>query len=513
MKKTWKIVEEIPQNTIFMTGYPCKGFFDWPKHGLGDKLSEYFTYHQGDFSQMVYIADEFDQQAEFLANKVINEPDWTLDFLNNIIIWSDQLLKEVKRIETWNFSKMSNKDIYRKLNNLFKIHYKQHSLSPSITWHADAEKERVTKAIKKIVDGARKRSKVKKSLIDVFTVLSTPTKVSVMEREEESFLNIALVLDNKTKLKETFIQSDLDELVDGLSSIDKEVSELIIKHFNIFSPMTYQYRGPAYPISDYIGRLQAFMREGLDARVLLKKLEAKRKREKLEQLGLIKRIKLTSLEKKYIKIAQEMMYVKDYRKSVLYTTMYYYELIFKELGKRFNLTIDQVRAMRYWEILEMVKSGQVKADMLNDRLKLALDYWYVQDDKVNNKVLIGSEAKKFLKNLKFQVKKKVSNELKGTCAYPGKVKGTIKVISVPKDMPKMKEGDIMVSHNTNPSLVPAMKKASALVSGAGGLTCHTSIVARELKVPCVVGILGCNKILKDGDKVEADAAKGMIKKI
>ena len=58
-----------------------------------------------------------------------------------------------------------------------------------------------------------------------------------------------------------------------------------------------------------------------------------------------------------------------------------------------------------------------------------------------------------------------------------------------------------------------MKKAAAIVTDDGGLTCHAAIVARELKTPCVVGTKIATKVLKDGDMVEVDANKGIVKKI
>jgi len=80
-----------------------------------------------------------------------------------------------------------------------------------------------------------------------------------------------------------------------------------------------------------------------------------------------------------------------------------------------------------------------------------------------------------------------------------------------KDMPKMKKGDIMLSETTYPALVPAMKKAAAIVTNIGGLTCHAAIVARELKIPCVVGTKIATKVLHDGQLVEVDADKGIVK--
>ena len=47
-----------------------------------------------------------------------------------------------------------------------------------------------------------------------------------------------------------------------------------------------------------------------------------------------------------------------------------------------------------------------------------------------------------------------------------------------------------------------MKKAIAIVTDEGGITSHAAVVARELKIPCIIGTQVATKMLKDGDKVE-----------
>ena len=66
---------------------------------------------------------------------------------------------------------------------------------------------------------------------------------------------------------------------------------------------------------------------------------------------------------------------------------------------------------------------------------------------------------------------------------------------------------------TRPELVPAMKKAAAIVTDEGGLTSHAAIVSRELGIPCVVGTKISTKIFKDGDLVEVNANHGSVRKI
>ena len=56
-----------------------------------------------------------------------------------------------------------------------------------------------------------------------------------------------------------------------------------------------------------------------------------------------------------------------------------------------------------------------------------------------------------------------------------------------------------------------MKKAAAIVTDEGGITSHAAIVAREVGIPCVIGAKIATKALKDGDLVEVDADKGIVR--
>ena len=77
----------------------------------------------------------------------------------------------------------------------------------------------------------------------------------------------------------------------------------------------------------------------------------------------------------------------------------------------------------------------------------------------------------------------------------------------------MKKGDILVAPMTSPDFITAMRKASAVVTNEGGMTCHAAIVSRELKIPCIVATRIATKVLKDGDIIEVDATKGIVRKI
>ena len=100
--------------------------------------------------------------------------------------------------------------------------------------------------------------------------------------------------------------------------------------------------------------------------------------------------------------------------------------------------------------------------------------------------------------------------LKGLGASPGIATGKVKVIFSEKEISKVEEGDILVTTMTTPDMVPAMKRAAAIVTDEGGMTCHAAIVSRELGVPAIVGTKTATKVLKDGMVVTVDGEKGIV---
>lgn len=91
--------------------------------------------------------------------------------------------------------------------------------------------------------------------------------------------------------------------------------------------------------------------------------------------------------------------------------------------------------------------------------------------------------------------------------------GTVRIVKSPKEaMENIKLGDILVTAGTDKEFMPAMEKAAAIITEAGGLTSHAAIVALHLGIPAIVGVDGATSILQDGMTVTIDGARGLIYK-
>ena len=99
----------------------------------------------------------------------------------------------------------------------------------------------------------------------------------------------------------------------------------------------------------------------------------------------------------------------------------------------------------------------------------------------------------------------------GLGAAPGSASGAVRVIRELNDSGGLEDGEILVTHMTAPDWVPLMRRAAAIVTDSGGMTCHAAIVSRELGIPAVVGTAEGTKVLRDGEVVTVDATHGAVR--
>lgn len=107
---------------------------------------------------------------------------------------------------------------------------------------------------------------------------------------------------------------------------------------------------------------------------------------------------------------------------------------------------------------------------------------------------------------------KENDLIRGYAAYPGIVKGIVYNRDSNKHFNFGRKGNIiLVTSMTKPDDIGLVKKCAAVVTDEGGILSHAAIVARELKKPCVIGTKNASTVLKNGDMVEVDASRGIVK--
>ncbi|MBN1162335.1 phosphoenolpyruvate synthase [Patescibacteria group bacterium] len=138
--------------------------------------------------------------------------------------------------------------------------------------------------------------------------------------------------------------------------------------------------------------------------------------------------------------------------------------------------------------------------------------WAMEDNKlfIVQSRPVTTLDKEIDSHLEVDPKKAAKFILEGLGASPGVSVGNVRIIKSPKYISLVKEGEVLVAEMTNPDYVPAMKRASAIVTDLGGRTSHAAIVSRELGIPAVVGTTNATKILANEEEITVDGAAGRI---
>ncbi len=157
------------------------------------------------------------------------------------------------------------------------------------------------------------------------------------------------------------------------------------------------------------------------------------------------------------------------------------------------------------EILKLVELGEVVEELYGIPQDVE---WAIKNKEI---FMLQSRPITTIKKKKEQKEKIATSAiLEGLGASPGTAYGEAKLVADASELGKVKEGDILVAVMTTPDMVPAMKRAAAIVTDEGGLTCHAAIVSRELGCPAVVGTRKATQILTDGMKITVDGEKGLV---
>lgn len=345
---------------------------------------------------------------------------------------------------------------------------------------------------------------------EYFEILTTPLKNTFNKLHEIDLLKILAKIKKGKTLYNKFKILDSKQLAVSLKKKYPKIWHLINNHTKKYCWVHYVYEGPAADSSYFIDIIKDFIKRRINPIREIKNYKQEKRELKLKQSKILNGINLSSYEKQIIELARDAVFYKPYRRELQTWSYYNMETVLKEIANRLFLSLKQVRMMLPNEIGKALLKNKFHVNSINERMSLVI-YGRTKGKRF---CFTGKQAREFIKNniKKEKIIRNVSKIL-GTVAFKGMAKGKVKIINSPDEMIKMSDNDILISASTSPNLMPAIRKAKAIITNEGGLTCHAAIVSREFKIPCIIGTKIATKVLKDGDKVEVDANKGIVKKI
>jgi phosphohistidine swiveling domain-containing protein len=315
-----------------------------------------------------------------------------------------------------------------------------------------------------------------------------------------------------TKLTQTtrnFFFSDFNrnmkQMVDlvkaGKDYDSKELNVLVEKHIKRFFWIRSRWDvGKEYSKQDVIDEIKE--RIDKNEKIEITTDENLRHNKKIKK-ELIKELNLDNNLVDIIELVDFVTFWQDERKGYMLTGCWALEKFVQEIAKRFGVDPNNLKYLMDYEINEdSIKS----ADLIKRRKGSA--YLYLNDERA---IVVDKDYLYLKGKLKKEEKDISLKEFSGICASIGKVIGKAKICLNEKDISKVEEGDILITSMTRPEFVPAMKKAAAIVTDEGGITCHAAVISRELKKPCIIATKIATKALKDDELIEVNANHGLIK--
>ncbi len=487
----WMLGEHIPDMDIFFLQIFFSCFANDSSYPFIRSYKKVLGTFKGFVNDFYFGEKDSLAVGESIMKALVERPSFGREVDKNILIWSQRLIEFAKKVSKLPLEKYSNKQLWTIYAEHDRIHTKLYTygwLPVAVDMFHNNFTNKLKSYLYSVCDS-------KEEAGQAFQILTTPSKKTIVAGEREDFLKVY------EKYKKFLASRKLP---------DRLKQELKL-HSEKWGHLGYIYAGNVDPFGPdhYLKELLELAETRVDSKKLLRQEDLQLRTAKQKQAILIKKLKISPDYRRLFETAQAFALSKLVRRHAqLLDLVLLHRTLLAEIAKRLKVTRYQVQFMLKDEVRQALYSGKVDSKMLAERLKHCVIYV----ERNLETIYMGQMEKKVRGTIQIKIDKNIK-ELVGQTAQPGYAKGRVKIIFRAKDMAKFKQGDILVSVATDPDVVPAMKKAAAIVTEQGGITSHAAIVSRELGIPCVIGTKIATQIFKDGDMVEVDASKGIVRKI
>ncbi|MBI4043543.1 MAG: hypothetical protein HY393_01900 [Candidatus Diapherotrites archaeon] len=203
-------------------------------------------------------------------------------------------------------------------------------------------------------------------------------------------------------------------------------------------------------------------------------------------------------------LKEACMHIRVENENIIKEGFSHHAKLLERIEREKNIPRGTLSCLTLNEFNAFSKTGKLPQNVLERK-----DFVLVRHTQGKEEVFLDErELKRF--GLISQQDFSLVTELKGQTAFAGKAQGKVHIIKFIEEAQHLIEGEVLVTGMTDPRYVPAMKKASAIITNEGGITCHAAIVSRELGIPCVIGTKIATKVLKDGWIVQVKANHGQV---
>lgn len=327
-------------------------------------------------------------------------------------------------------------------------------------------------------------------------------------------LNLVDFFKNNTA-KEILSSQNGDEKV---LKFQQKVNDFVNKyHYRLTN---YDFIAPTWGESPeiIIEIIKNYLLENIDINDKIKAENEKRKDtllkiEKVFETSVIKRLLLKGVFYKWLNLTEKYNLLKEARYNSRMMYFYWLKSILLQIGENLlnNGIVEQKGDIFFFQNQELESLVNERSATRINFVELKSKIKYRKSEKEKQYQLNPPFEFTEGENINWEKEFESTKELTGIIANVGKIRGVCKVINNTDEFTKLNKGDILVARTTNPAWTPLFAIAGGVVTEVGGLLSHAAIVAREYGIPAIVNVKTATKILKDGDLVEVDANKGIVK--
>lgn len=342
-----------------------------------------------------------------------------------------------------------------------------------------------------------------RKLQDYHITLTTPLKQLYATEENRALQEIVGTIESDEKVKMLF-KNNLSKVLKELPKASPQAFRAIKDHLDSYYWVPVERDNPAWTIEDIVSRIQYKLRRQKSTPKKKESLEEKQRRYE-------KQLKIPSEMMANFQSLRDYMSAVDAMKKAYAISHCFLSNFLEETAKRLKVKIADLYFLTPGEISETLKGQKQisKAEVKSRKSCIVIGHrisgkWQVQ-------IIKGEAAKSIITKLLEPQKVEEKLFIKGIAASPGKAIGLVKVLKDATEVNKLSQGEILVTPMTTPDYILAIHKAAAIITDEGGVLCHAALVSREFGIPCIIGTKKATKVLKDGDLVEVDAEKGIVK--
>ena len=409
------------------------------------------------------------------------------------------IIKSSEKIKNTDLSKFSKQELLEKYTEFYEKFKHFHAL----TFDIDAIDICLDK---KIREKLQQLIKDKNIFNENYTLVTSPDELSYTNKEQLEIYELVKTISKNKEVLQIF-DYDVNIIFTKLEKhpeLDNKLNELVKEYW--WTSLGWIDRTEKDKKS-FVMEIKAVLKSDKNINEEIKRLKSFEKQTRENKKILAQELKFDSEIGYYLDVFKHYALFHDWRKEGQMKGTAVMNSFLFEIGSRYGSSYNDLSWAWPWEIQNYIQTEKIDLVLLRKR-KEALFILVTQEGIEQH---TGEDAIRRRKE-ELEADIKEIQDFKGVIASIGKVTGTVKVcFSAAEAKRKIKQGDILVTSMTLPDYVPAMRKAAAIVTDEGGVTCHAAIISRELGIPCLVGTRIATRALKDGNLVEVNANHGIVK--